>query len=119
MSVRSKAPEMTVTPSFRGRVVDARRSDLPDSDLLVLVSRGDLDALGVIYDRHVEAVWKVAVHFSATAAAAQQVVSSVFLRLWRNPQLDDRSILGQLLLNVSRETRNSTNRVSSRTTHGH
>ena len=45
MSVRSKAPEMTVTPSFRGRVVDARRSDLPDSDLLVLVSRGDLDAL--------------------------------------------------------------------------
>lgn len=79
---------------------------LGDSDLLALVSRGDHEALGVIYDRQIDAVWKVALHFSEGRAAAEQVVSAVFLRLWRRPRADDRtSLSARLLASVAREAR--------------
>ena len=101
ISAASRAP---AAPS-RSRA-DARHDALADSDLLALVARGDHDALGVIYDRQIPAVWKVALHFSASRAAAEQAVAEAFLRLWRRPRADDpASLAARLLASVAREAR--------------
>lgn len=95
--LRSRRVLLSGTPESRG---------FSDSDLLALISRGDLDAFGVIYDRHIEAAWKIALHYSANTAAAEQAVSAVFLRLWRNPEVNDQTSLpARLLASVAREAR--------------
>lgn len=77
---------------------------LPDSDLLALIQRGDLEALEVTYDRHIEAVWSVALAFSESTAAAERAVFAAFARLWQEPAFGDRSSLAaRLLASVWRE----------------
>ena len=82
-------------------------SDLPrltDSDLLFLVSRGELDALGVIYDRHVDAAWTAALKLSNDVTTAERAVSEAFLRLWRTPEPAEQvSLSARLLSTVWRE----------------
>ena len=70
---------------------------LSDPDLLVLIAFGDLDALGVVYDRHVEATWRIALHFSHDAAAAEEAVSNVFVRLWSEAEDADQTSLSAWL----------------------
>ncbi len=77
---------------------------LADSDLLVLISRRDLRALEVIYDRHIEAAWRVALVYSDDAPAAERAVEAAFLRLWRQPEPGARaSLAARLLSSVRRE----------------
>lgn len=79
-----------------------------DSELLALISQGDLAALGLIYDRHIGAVWRVALHFSESATAAERVVSAVFLGLWRDPAPNhETSLPARLLSSVRRESLDS------------
>ncbi len=79
---------------------------LADSDLLVLISRRDLRALEVIYDRHIEAAWKVALTYSDDMPVAERAVEAAFLRLWRQPEPGARASLGaRLLSSVRREAR--------------
>lgn len=87
---------------------DARLGALGDSDLLALLSRGDHEALGAIYDRHINALWKVALHYSATFAAAEDAVTAAFLRLFRRPISGDSSSLSaSLRATVTRESRSA------------
>lgn len=75
-----------------------------DSDLLALILRGDVEALGVVYDRHIEALWKVAVYYAPDAAAAERGVFAVFQRLWRQPRpTDPTSLRVRLLWTLGRE----------------
>ena len=77
---------------------------LADSDLLVLISRCDLRALEVIYDRHIEAAWSVALAYSDDVPAAERAVEAAFLHLWRQPEPGVRaSLVARLLSNVKRE----------------
>ena len=77
---------------------------LADSNLLVLISRCDLRALEVIYDRHIEAAWRVALTYSDDVPAAERAVEAAFLRLWRHPEPGARaSLAARLLSNVKRE----------------
>lgn len=69
-----------------------------DSDLLLLIPRGDVEALGAIYDRHVGAAWKLALALSGSAAAAERAVLAAFMRLWREPAPDDRTGLSTRIL---------------------
>lgn len=79
---------------------------LADTDLLHLISRGDLRALEVIYDRHIELAWRVALAFSNDVPVAEQAVEVAFLRLWRNPEPGARaSLAGRLLSSVKRQAR--------------
>lgn len=95
---------------------DAGLGALADSDLLALVSRGDHEALGVIYDRQIHAVWRVALHFSESREAAEQAVSAVFLRLWRRPRADDgTSLSARLLASVACEARARRSHTGART----
>ena len=77
---------------------------LADSDLLVLISRRDLRALEVIYDRHIEAAWRVALTYSDDVPAAERAVEAAFLRLWRRPEPRARaSLAARLVSSVQRE----------------
>ena len=79
---------------------------LADSDLLVLISRRDLRALEVIYDRHIEGAWRVALTYSDDVPVAERAVEAAFLRLWRQPEPGARaSLAARLLSSVKREAR--------------
>ena len=79
---------------------------LADSDLLVLISQRDLRALEVIYDRHIEAAWRVALTYSDDAPGAERAVEAAFLHLWRQPAPGARaSLAARLLSSVQREAR--------------
>lgn len=89
-------------PASEPRLLQA----LSDADLIVLVSRGDLDAFAVLYDRHVGAVWRVALHYADDLAAAQEAVAAAFLRLWREPETTDQaSLAARLRAGAAREAR--------------
>ena len=98
MAVRNEVPALV------GEAASNDVTSLPDSDLLRLMARGDLYAFETVYDRHIDAAWKVALAFSRDAAAAEQAISTVFLRLWRAPDpAGDASLPARLLSNVRRE----------------
>ena len=61
---------------------------LGDHDLLALIARGDPEALGVIYDRHIASVWTLALMWCRAVATAERVVQDAFLGLWRRPYRD-------------------------------
>ena len=77
---------------------------LPDADLLALISRGDLHALEVVYDRHIGRVWRVALEHFGDVTAAEAAVSKAFLGVWRRPRPGHRAVLpARLLSSVRRE----------------
>ncbi len=77
---------------------------LADADLLLLISRRALHALEVIYDRHIQAAWRVALTYSDDVPAAERAVEAAFLHLWRKPEPGARaSLAARLLSSVKRE----------------
>ena len=102
------APE-TVERAHRFAAPDSHVNglgQLADSDLLHQISRRDLRALEVIYDRHIELVWRVALTFSDDVPVAERAVEAAFLRLWRNPEPGARaSLAARLLSSVKGEAR--------------
>ncbi|MEO6349674.1 MAG: ANTAR domain-containing protein [Candidatus Limnocylindrales bacterium] len=107
MSVQRESPDVATESRFQSgsQSITPESFRISDSDLLAQISQGDPDALGALYDRHIEAVWKIALHYSASAAAAEEVVSAVFLRLWRNPEPNDKpGFSARLLSSVARDS---------------
>ncbi len=79
-------------------------SHLADSDLLVLISHHALHAFEVIYDRYIEAAWKVALVYTADVPAAERTVAAAFLNVWRHPEpFASPSFAARLLASVKRE----------------
>ena len=58
---------------------------LGDQDLLAVIAAGDPEALGVLYDRHIRSVWRLALMSCRDQAAAERVVRDTFLDVWRRP----------------------------------
>ncbi|MEO6120455.1 MAG: sigma-70 family RNA polymerase sigma factor [Terriglobales bacterium] len=56
-----------------------------DSRLIERMTNGDHDAFAEVYDRYASLAYAVAVRVLQDSMAAEDVVSEVFLRLWRNP----------------------------------
>lgn len=56
--------------------------ELPDEQLVTLITQGDRDALGALYDRYGKAVFGFAYYLLQDSGRAQDVVQEVFLRLW-------------------------------------
>lgn len=66
-----------------GPVADAG-TEPEDQLLLEQIRRGDVDALGALYDRWVERVYSVAVHvLGKDGRAAEDLVETVFRYVWR------------------------------------
>jgi RNA polymerase sigma factor (sigma-70 family) len=63
----------------------SRREDLNDAALVELISKPDPDALGVLYQRHGTACYRMAVRITANQALAEDAVQEAFTGLWRDP----------------------------------
>jgi RNA polymerase sigma-70 factor (ECF subfamily) len=55
----------------------------PDSQLIISLQNGNLEALGVLYDRHRGLVFRTALAITGDAEAAADLLQEVFLRLHR------------------------------------
>ncbi|HEY1915691.1 MAG TPA: sigma-70 family RNA polymerase sigma factor [Streptosporangiaceae bacterium] len=63
----------------------SRREDLDDAALVELISKADPDALGVLYQRHGTACYRMAVRITANQTLAEDAVQEAFTGLWRDP----------------------------------
>ena len=57
------------------------RSDATDAELFAAMARGELDALGALFDRYYEAVRSVALHAGVRPGDADDVAQDTFLKL--------------------------------------
>jgi RNA polymerase sigma-70 factor, ECF subfamily len=75
-----------------------------DSSLLVLVQKGDDQAMASLYSRYSKLVYSVALRVLRDPAAAEDVLQEVFMQIWRNPDsfTAARGSLGGWLAIVSR-----------------
>jgi len=64
---------------------------LADEELMQLVYRGNADAFEVIYDRHCEAAFSLALRMCRQRSLAEDVVQEAFLSLWRSGARYDRN----------------------------
>lgn len=54
-----------------------------DRELVLLLQQGDLDALGALYDRHHQRVYRTALGVANDPEAAADILQDVFLRMFR------------------------------------
>jgi RNA polymerase sigma-70 factor (ECF subfamily) len=57
--------------------------DLSDQTLVIQIQQGNLEALGVLYDRHRRLVYRTALAITGDVDAASDLLQDVFLRLHR------------------------------------
>ncbi len=55
---------------------------VPDAELVVALTRGDMAALSVLYDRHASVVYRAALRRVGDRQLAEEVVQDVWLTLW-------------------------------------
>ncbi len=55
---------------------------VPDAELVTALTRGDMAALSVLYDRHVAVVYRAAFRRLGDRQSAEEVVQDVWLTLW-------------------------------------
>jgi RNA polymerase sigma-70 factor (ECF subfamily) len=72
-----------------------------DRRAVELVARGEVDALGELYDRHARLVYSLALRIVTDQADAEEVVQDVFTQVWRQSARYDGSratVMGWLLM---------------------
>jgi RNA polymerase sigma-70 factor, ECF subfamily len=77
--------------SARGGRSAGHLGELADEDLMQLVYRGNGDAFEVIYDRHADAAFSLAMRMCRQRSLAEDVVQEAFLSLWRSGARYDRT----------------------------
>ena len=75
-----------------------------DAELVSLVAACDVEALGVVYDRHAAAVLGLARRITGDSALAEDVAQEAFLSFWRNSHLyrADRGSVRAWVLGITR-----------------
>jgi RNA polymerase sigma-70 factor (ECF subfamily) len=58
-------------------------SAVSDADLITLVTRGDQDALGTLYERYSRAVYSFSLRIVGDAQVAEEILQEVFVRVWQ------------------------------------
>jgi RNA polymerase sigma-70 factor (ECF subfamily) len=82
-----------------------RSADRASSDqvLVGLIAHGDRDAMQVLFGRHNVRVFRFLMRFVGDEATAQDLVSEVFIEVWRNAgQFEARSQVSTWLLAIAR-----------------
>lgn len=75
----------------------------PDADLIEGIAARDKLAMRVLYSRHSIRVFRFALRFLPSGAAAEDIVSDVFLDVWRKAdQFEGRSQVSTWLLAITR-----------------
>lgn len=89
----SASPALVLdVPVDHGRAddeVDSGRAALPDADLIAEVLAGSQDAFALLYDRHVDVVFRASLRVNHDRSAASEVVQETFLALWDRAELFD------------------------------
>lgn len=75
----------------------------PDLDLLVALAEGQVNALGILYDRYARLVYSLAFRILENAEEAEDITQDVFLTLWRrNTYNPERGSLSSFLTTMTR-----------------
>jgi RNA polymerase sigma-70 factor, ECF subfamily len=77
--------------SSGGESSTARLRVLADEELMQLVYRGNAAAFEVLYDRHADAAFSLALRICRQRSLAEDVVQEAFLSLWRSGARYDRN----------------------------
>jgi RNA polymerase sigma-70 factor (ECF subfamily) len=77
---------------------------MPDRELVSLLVDGDEDALAKLYDRHSDAVYRVAFRLLGDRHLAEEVLQETYLALWNRAELyePERGSLPAWLLTIAR-----------------
>jgi DNA-directed RNA polymerase specialized sigma24 family protein len=78
------------------------------SSLVERVRRGEIAALGTLYENEAPHLLALALRLTADQQAAEAVVHEVFCTLWRNPDAVGRDVRGYLLRNTLKVVEAST-----------
>ena len=65
-------------------------SDQSESELLRAMQSGDLSALGALYDRYGESVYRLALRILGNVTEAEDLTQEIFLAFWRSNKYDSR-----------------------------
>ena len=96
--------------ALRGREIST--DDASDESLVARVARGDRHALQLLFGRHRQRVYRFALRLVGNSATAEDIVSEVFLQLWRRAaSFERRAQLSTWLLAITRNKALSTLRV--------
>jgi RNA polymerase sigma-70 factor (ECF subfamily) len=60
-----------------------KTADISDAELIGLISKGDLQAIGILYDRHVATLFPIAVRMLRDTAEAEDVLHDAFVQTAR------------------------------------
>jgi RNA polymerase sigma-70 factor, ECF subfamily len=91
------------------------RFSVTDRDLIHAIRQGQVDALGVLYDRYAKLVYGLALRILANAEEAEDVAQDVFLTFWhRNSYDPNRGSLSSFLMTMTRSR--SIDKLRSRNT---
>jgi RNA polymerase sigma-70 factor (ECF subfamily) len=67
---------------------DMNSSNQTEAELFQVLQAGDLSALGTIYDRYGEAVYRLALRILKDTTEAEDLTQEIFLAFWRNAKYD-------------------------------
>ena len=65
---------------------------LSDGQLVVKLQSGDMDVLGVLYERHKTSVYRTALAITRDPSAAEDILQDCFLRIYERAHLIDSSL---------------------------
>ena len=85
MTTSLHASEMPASGMQASGIPASREISQEDLDLLAGVGSGDERAMASLYDRHANVVYSVALRVCGDAAAAEEVLQSIFMRMWLAP----------------------------------
>jgi RNA polymerase sigma-70 factor (ECF subfamily) len=104
---------------MRGRAT-ARKSELDDAELIEQVRNGDLESLGLLFDRHEDGVARFLSRFGVPPADVDDLVQATFLQVLRaarrfEPRISVRGWLLGISAMMARRQRRSLVRMDRRT----
>ncbi|MEO1432956.1 MAG: sigma-70 family RNA polymerase sigma factor [Cyanobacteria bacterium J06633_8] len=78
----------TLKPSRLQSESDMNPSNQTEAELFQALQAGDLSALGAIYDRYGEAVYRLALRILKDKSEAEDLAQEIFLAFWRSAKYD-------------------------------
>ena len=85
------------------RNIEMSAQDMADETLMARVAQGDRQALALLFERHQLKVYRFVLRLVADKASAEDIVSEVFIELWRHAaRFEGRARLSTWMLAIAR-----------------
>ena len=104
----SREPSTTPVAPTSGAVrtlrdIETSAQDMADEALLARVAQGDRQAVALLFERHQLKVYRFVLRLVADKASAEDIVSEVFIELWRHAaRFEGRARLSTWMLAIAR-----------------